>query len=282
MQKLIPLIAGACGLVLFSCASLEEVIRRPEVEVVGVQIENLTFRTARVRFDIKVTNPNPVGLQLAGYDYDLQIEGATFVRGSIDERVGLEPRGSSIVPVPVEVVYEDLLRTYSNLASRDEFAYRIAVGLSFELPILDRVRVSAAQEGRLPVIRIPRVRVRTLRLDSLTLQGADLTLVLRMNNPNAFGFVVRSLNYRFLISGNTWAIGATRVPVEVADRGQSVVELPFTVRFAEIGRSARDILSGRRPLGYSFEADLGLGTFHPLLGETVLPVRLSGEVGVSR
>lgn len=283
-KSLYSLIVLVGVLVLTTCESvdLSQIIRRPEVRVAGTRIERLTFSDARVRFDLEVTNPNPVGVQFAGYDYDLQIEGASFVKGDVAERFGLDPGGSSLIPVPVEVTYQELLNTYTRLREQDEFAYNLGVGLWFELPVLDRVRVGANKEGTLPVIRAPRFELQRLELTGLSLNGATVLLALEMRNPNSFGFTMNSLDYRFAVSDRQWASGVTRRPFQVREKDTAILELPVQVDFGELGRSARDLLVRRRPLDYTFEADLAVATGLELLGEAVIPIRLGGQKEVDR
>ena len=87
--------------VLLSCAAAREavterIIRLPSVRIVFAEITELSFTGARLLFDVKIRNTNPIGFTLEGFEYDFLIEDETFLRGRQDGRVGIEANGSSI------------------------------------------------------------------------------------------------------------------------------------------------------------------------------------------
>ena len=267
---------------LAACESLESAIRKPTVEVAAFQIERLSFETADLRLDLKITNPNPVGIELAGFDYSLVIEGAELVKGSVDKKVGLRAGGSSVVPVPMSFRYTELFAAARSLADKDETPYQITVGLSFDLPVLGKMKVTAAHKGTLPVVHVPRVRLASVRLEGVTLQGASLVLGVELANPNGFGLSLASLDYRFSVSGQRWATGTSRRAAQIAAKQSGRIDIPVNLEFASIGRSVRDTLLGRAPLAYSLSATLSVGTTLPLLKSATVPVEVSGQIGLTR
>jgi LEA14-like dessication related protein len=283
--RIFAVLALGTLLVLSGCESLSglgDVIRKPEVRVIGVEIEELTFQGMRMRFDVEIQNPNPVGVQLAGFDYRFEVDGATMVNGNLEERFGLEPRGRSVIPVPVEFTFEQLLAAVSGIADREESDYQITVGLSFQLPVLENVRVSATRDGVLPVIRVPRIAVKGLRVRDLTLQRASLVLGVEVKNPNGFLLTLSSLDYRFGVSGRPWASGKMHQQTAIGRQETTRLSLPMEIRFSDIGQSVRRILAGTRPLSYELQVEMKLGTDLPLLPEATLALDRSGEVSITR
>ena len=276
--------AAAAGALLLGCASLGlgRIIERPEARVVATVVESLSFEGVSLRFDVEITNPNPVGITLAGFDYDLAVEGTPFVAGRVDRTVGVAARGRSVVPVPVELAFENLYAAVRQVAEQDQFAYHLATGFSFDLPVLGRVRVPVSTAGTLPVVRVPRLRVSALRLDSLSLSGASLVLSLELENRNAFGMSLRGLEYSFAGNGQPWAAGAVERAVSLDPGGRGRVDLGFQISFAAVGRSAYQLLAVGGPLRYELLADLSLGTTLPLLPQASLPLRTEGELRVAR
>ena len=203
----LPALVLALALGMSGCESfnLSGMLKNPEVSVSGAEIEQLAFDGARVRFDVKVSNPNPVGVRLAGFDYRLTLDGTEFLTGTVDQAVSIAARGASTIPVPVAFRYENLLAAVARLAEAAETPYEMAVGFSFELPVLGKVRVPASFKGVLPVLRAPGVSVAALRLDRLTLTAASLVLSLDIRNPNDFSLGLQGLDYSFAVGE---AVGA--------------------------------------------------------------------------
>jgi LEA14-like dessication related protein len=277
--------AAAVVLMLTGCSSLgplAAVIRPPAVRVAAVEITGASFEGLTLRFDLEVTNPNGVGIQLAGLDYDLQIDGSSFLKGETDQPLAIAPRGRSTLPLPLQLRFDELLRSLGSLADREESSYRLEAGLSFQLPVLGRVRVPVRREGTVPVIRLPRIAVQSLRLRNLSLQRASLTLGLQIENPNGFLLSLEALEYRFRVAGQDWASGATRGGLRIADRATGLLELPLELDFAAVGQSVYRVLVGSAPLRYGFSGAVSFATSLPLLPAATLPVNLEGEIRLLR
>jgi LEA14-like dessication related protein len=262
--------------------NLSGILKKPEIAVSGAEIEQLAFDGARVRFDVKVTNPNPVGVRLAGFDYRLDLDGTEFVKGSVNQAVSIAARGTSTIPVPVSFLFENLFTTVARLADASETAYEITVGFSFELPVLGTVRVPAAFKGVLPVLRAPRASVAALRLERLTLTSASLVLSLDVRNPNGFALALQGLEYDFAVAGRRWADGQAARAATIPARGAGRVDLQIQLDLAAAGRTVVELLTRRGPVPYVFEGTLVAGTPLPLLKSARVPLRLAGEVAIAR
>ena len=279
------IVLAATMLVLQGCASLGglgDVIRKPEVRVIRAEIEELTFQGLRLRFDVEISNPNPVGVRLAGFDYEFTVEQSSVVSGALQDRFEIEPRGTSVVPVPLELTFSEIAQAAGAITDRDESEYQAVFGLSFQLPVLDVVRISTTRDGVLPVVQLPQVRVRRLQVRELTLQGARLVLVMDVENPNGFLIGVDSLDYRFGVSGREWARGRMRQKTRLVRRSGATLQLPLNLSFSEMGQSVRRVLTGSSPLSYELSVEMALTTDLPLLPTATVTLDRSGEVTLAR
>ena len=90
--SLVVLITGA-----ISCSSVQELletgVQKPRVEFVGMKLTGLSFSDLDLLFDLKVTNPNVVGITMAGFDYDFLINSRSFVNGNQDKGMTIASRG---------------------------------------------------------------------------------------------------------------------------------------------------------------------------------------------
>lgn len=285
LKRVAVVALSAAVLSLFGCRSLRsmvEAVRRPEVRVLSAELEELTFTGATVRFDVEVRNPNPIGIELAGLDYELRIEGRPFLSGSVRQAVMVAARGRSVVPIPVALDFERVISTFQELAESGEAAYRLAVSLFFNLPVLGSVRVVRQGSGTVPIPRLPTLRLGALRVESLSVDRARLDLVLEVGNPNDFRVFIESLDYRFQVAGEDWAKGMLQKRVRLPEHGSVQVKVPIEVDLQAIGMSAYRALLGRDLLPYRLEASAVAGSSLKGLKKAVLPVSLSGEIRVER
>jgi LEA14-like dessication related protein len=274
----VVLLAGSCETI----RDAVDAVRKPEVRIAGTELEALTFTGVTLLFEVEVQNPNPIGIGLSGFDYELEIEGNSFVSGQIQDRVTIAARDSSIIPLPVELGFAEVVQTFEALEEREEAAYRLSSGFIFNLPVLGRVRIPVQTEGTFPILRPPRLQVLGLRLNQISLAGASLELELEMTNRNNFRVFVESLEYRFQVDGRNWASGMRQERVRIPDGGSAGITVPIDLDFGALGRGVYQLILGGERMPYALEATVHVGTSLRALEKATLPFRLSGEVGIRR
>jgi LEA14-like dessication related protein len=263
-----------------SVQDLTEAIRKPDLRIAGVDLEALSFTGARLRFDVEIANPNPIGIELSGFDYELQIEDEPFVMGEVDQKVRLAARGRSTVPFPVEIVFEELLKSVREVAEQEEADYRLEAGFFFDLPVLGRIRVPVSTSGSVPVVRRPGLKVAALRLEAITPAGAQLMLELELQNPNRFAVFLESLNYRLRVGGRDWVTGMRQEAARVPKNGKTRLAIPINLDFAALGGSVYQMIVGGESLRYELQATVVAGTSLAVLKRATLPFQLSGELRI--
>lgn len=266
----------------FSCATLKQIanVQKPVVGVQGVRLTGMSFDALNLAFELKITNPNPISLSLAGFDYDFQIDDVSFLKGKQTKEMSIKSGGESIVDIPLSLNFNDLYSTYQSLKNQDSTKYKILCGLSFNLPVLGATRVPVSSAGMLPNLKVPEISVGSLRLNNISLNKADLELKLNVKNANNFGFLVNKLNYNFAVNGATWAKGLSDKQLKVTEKGEGTIAIPISLNFIEMGSSVYKIVSGSQKLNYQLQGSVDLNSSLPLMGRVNLPVDRAGEINI--
>ncbi len=266
------------------CETLRSLIsvERPEVRVEGAELTALSFDGAEVTVELTIDNPNPIGISMSGFSYELLIEGNRFLDGDISEAIQIDAMDSSSLKVPVAFGFRDLVDTVQSLGDAEEAAYEVNLTLRFDLPVLGPISVPVQADGTFPVVRVPTVRLKAVHLDSLSLAGADMRLELAVRNPNTFDLSINSLSYEFAVEGKPWVSGTAPRRQSVAAKQESVLSLPFTLRFLSLGRTVRTILLGQNSLQYELDLATVVGTDLALIPSVDLPFSVSGTVPLRR
>ncbi|KAA3618188.1 MAG: hypothetical protein DWQ05_09120 [Calditrichaeota bacterium] len=274
-----------CTLILLnSCADLQKLasLQKPTAKVTNVKFAGISFDDLNLIADVQIKNPNALAVTLAGFDYDLRVAGASFLSGDQTETLRVEANGASSVQIPLTVNYKELYQTFKTLKDKDSTQYKIAAGLKFDVPVLGPIRIPVSHTAYLPVVKIPKIKLGSLRLKKLGFTSADLELKLDINNPNTFGFVVNSLNYDFKINNQNWAKGQTAKELRIAKKGKSSVSIPVSLNFSQVGQTVYNILKGNKSLDYNLAGDVGLKTSFPGFKSVNLPINNTGKVKISR
>ena len=269
---------------IFGCSTVQNLvnIKKPNVSIENVRLTGMSLNDLDLAVALKVDNPNQLTADLEGFDFDFQINQSSFLKGQQDNPQTIEAMKSSSFEVPLKINFKDLYSTYSTLKSQDNSTYKIDFGLAFNLPVLGKTRIPVSHEGEFPLIKVPSVKISTLKINKLNLTGADVALELEIDNPNAFGFSLKSLDYNFQVNGQEWAQGLTNRAVQIAEKGKGTLSIPVSLNFLEMGQTVFRLLSGDNTVNYNFDGKFALDSSLPLLKDINLPVTRAGELVITR
>ena len=277
-------IAVAILVLTGGCAGLEQALeeRKPKVSVEGMRLAAVDFDRARVVFDVAIDNPNPVGIDLAGFDYVLRLDGNEFLSGKRDRALRLPPDGRESIAIPLEIPFARVAELPGDLRGRQSVDYGLDLGLDFELPAIGRQRLGTSTTGNMPIPQRPGISLEGVRVAELGLSGAELILELGIDNPNGFGIDLDRLVYALAINGRRWAGSSRDTGLSLAPEGSTAVELPLKVNFGAIGMGAYELLRGGASADYRFTADIAGDAGLQGFGAFDFPVERSGRINLAR
>ncbi len=282
MKKML-ILTVLMGTVLWlnSCADLLQIlnqsaVQKPRVSVSETKITGLSFDQINLNFTLKIDNPNAIGVSLAGFDYNLEINQKSFISGRKKDRLTIKSSASSSVTLPVTLKFADIYQVFSNLINSDSSKYKISFGLDFDLPVLGTVRIPVSTAGYVPMLKLPSLSFKGIKLDHINFSGAKLAVELKLKNPNAFSMLLENFDYGLLVNGRKWLEGAGKNMVRVAAKGEQVIRLPVSLDFLQMGSSLYQMLTSGEGLKYRLSGKLDLKSPNRLLNNLKLPFDLSG------
>ena len=256
--------------------------QKPTVSVADQRLTRLDFERVNMAFGIQVDNPNPIALTLAGLDYDLKLADHSFVSGKQGKQMKLAASGPSRFELPLSMAFKEVYAGIKQLEGKNQIPYELTTGLMIDVPLLGKLRYPVTTKGVLPLPRLPKISLKTLSLTKLNYSGATLALSLEVDNPNAFSVGLDRLNYDFTVNGKRWLSGNSNALGNVAQQQQSVITLPITLNFMEMGSSLYGLLKGGQDLNYSLNGKLDASSDHSLIGNFDMPFADSGKIRLAR
>jgi len=284
MSKFLHLILTIMILLnVFSCANLTQLlsnmqVKKPAAKVTGAKITGVSFDDLDMVFDLEIENPNNIGVKMAGFDYKIDVNENVFIQGDQQSKLEIAKNGKSTLPIPVKIIFADLYNLIAGIKSQDSTTYQLSCGLTFNLPVLGNVRVPVSHRGSLPLIKLPSISLKNIQINSIGLNGADLSLNLDIKNPNPVLLKLNQMNYNLDISGFNWIHGTSTKVKEISPNGEASLKLPISLNFLEMGRNIFALLTGSSDLDYRFTGDVVLGTSWDLLNNVQLSLDESGKV----
>ncbi|MBN1153472.1 LEA type 2 family protein [candidate division KSB1 bacterium] len=267
---------------LLSCAALQEFtnVQKPRLNVSNVRVSDISFEDVLLSFDIDIENPNALSATMSGFDYDLLLAGASFVKGQQTKEQTIESMGKSTVEVPVRLNFKELYSMYQSLKNQDSTNYTINTGFTFNLPILGATRIPISHEGKLPLLKLPNIKVSGLQLKNLSLTGANLELKLNVDNPNVFNLILDKLQYDFKVNKKSWVTGVRDQALTINQKKNSVISIPISLNFLQMGSTVYNIVSGNESINYSLNGNLDVNTSLPLLKQASIPIDMTGKLNI--
>ena len=129
------------------CSLFSRSIEKPSATVRDVSLSSAGFTGVSGELSLDVSNPNPIGVPLAGIDWELSIGGARALTGSVQLSKTIPARGIAPVTTLLTIAARDAIAAGSVLASgaRD---YKLRARLTFTTPI-GPLEVSVEHAGTL-------------------------------------------------------------------------------------------------------------------------------------
>ena len=110
---------------IFGCSSLKKMIGPPKVKLQDVSINKLSMINADLEILLSVQNPNNIDLDVKNLRYALDINSKTLTSGTLKDKILVRKKETTIVSVPLRILYKDILSSALLLLNRDGMPYRV-------------------------------------------------------------------------------------------------------------------------------------------------------------
>jgi LEA14-like dessication related protein len=241
---------------------------------------SLSFNKVDLLFNIDINNPNSAGINLSGFDYNLKLEDKSFINGEQDGGLAIKPNGSEIIKLPLSLNYVDIFNTFSEIKNLDSVKYNLQSGLTFSMPVLGNIRIPVSKTGSIPNLKLPSISLKNLQMENLKFTGADLILKIKLDNPNVISFLLKNLDYQLSVAGTQWIKGSTSKTMSVNAKDESIIDVPISLNFLNMGQSLYQILQGDQTLNYNLNGNAKLGSSLTILGDFDIPFNQSAETKI--
>lgn len=130
---------------------------------------------------------------------------------------------------------------------------------------------------QLASVEKPSVSLDNYRITSLSLNEAEVTFDIKIDNPNPIALNLDSYSYKFDIEGNSFLKGTQKSNTQIGANADQIIQLPVRFSYQELFESVRAVAK-QDEIAYTFGADLNLDL--PILGLINIPVEQTGTLPV--
>ena len=253
-------------------------IVKPKVKIAGTQIKKFAMDQIDLSIELEIDNPNPVAINTSGFNYEVFVNNQLFTKGEQTQKKSIAAATVSKTSFPVTLVYAELKKVFKDVKSLNEINYEIKAQVNVDLPVVGTVPVNAADSGKLPVPKIPKISVSNIELGKMDFKTAEVMLTLDVENPNIFDIDITSLIYDINVAGSTWAKSSLKKSVELKSATHSKINIPIKLNIWDMGGSVLESLTKQKPLSYQVTGNMAVNTDLPLFNEIELPFDYSASI----
>lgn len=145
------LIAFLLAIFFSACSTINTV--PPEVNLMRVDVKDVTLSHVNLLADLRVFNPNEKVLTIQGVDYTLHLEGIKVFSGKSNQSQTIPPQEYGHLTLRLSSAYWDIIQLFNTLPNKSDVTFSMAGSILVGGSRLFAQRFSFTKEGTIPLQR---------------------------------------------------------------------------------------------------------------------------------
>ncbi len=253
----------------------------PKVEMGIGRITQITDSTVDLSLKLLVHNPLPMGLDVKGFDYLVQMNGVTIVENKYTEPLKLKARDSTVVLLPSQLKIRNLSieGDKATVESEDSADYHFEGVFHFAKSFLGKDSLVLSMDRRLPLYRLPKVEVVGYDVEKFRLNQSDVVIQLKFSNNNQFPIQFRNPSYVVdLGKQKRLAEGTVSGITTVRAKSTEIYEIPLAVDMGELLKAAGQIILKGKDLPFTLYFKCKLVSENDVFKDSDVNIVVDGEL----
>ena len=134
---------------LSSCSTINAI--PPEVNLMGVEIQDVTLSHVNLLAEVRVFNPNEKAVTIQGVDYTLHLEGIKVFSGRNNLSKTIEPQEYGFLSLRVSSAYWNIIQLLNGLPDKTDVAFSMQGSIRVGGSSMFAQSFSFAKEGVIPL-----------------------------------------------------------------------------------------------------------------------------------
>jgi LEA14-like dessication related protein len=196
----------------------------------------------------------------------------------LGKNLSISASDETMIALPVKITYELLFNALEDIRDEDKAQCYLMGELTFSDERRERGTHPIAFSGEFPIFRAPEIEFDELKLNTLTIGGADITLNARIKNANGFEIHMNRIRYSINLGGHLVEEGNFGDSRTIGSHGDVDFSRHMLLNFFDIGKDIESQL--QEP---SIQCQLtGELEFRTLWGRMSLPLDKTENISLSK
>ena len=149
----ISLIVLLPAITVCSCSSINAV--PPEVNLMRVDVQDITLSHVNMLADLRVFNPNENAFTIQGVDYTLHLEGIKVFSGKSNLSQTIAAQEYGHLTLRLSSAYWDIVKLFNKIPNKSDVAFSMQGSIGVGGSRFFAKRFSFDKEGVIPLLKIP-------------------------------------------------------------------------------------------------------------------------------
>ncbi len=251
-----------------------------KLEVREKGIKDFDLEGLTVVFYINIANSSSTAYYLSAYEYRFLVNQLDYLqlRTGLEEGLLVKPKDETLIAFPIKITYENLFQALPEMEKELHASCNLVGWAWFSDGRRDRGKLPLAFSGDFPLFKKPEADFVLLRVNTLTIGGADIEFDIKFENRNRFELLVDRISYNLVLGGYPIRQGTIAGDKSIEKEGEKIFSLPFLLNFFEVGKGVYDLL--RQPsASCSFSGEMEVQT---VWGRLTIPFEKQGLIPINQ
>ena len=123
-------------------------LKEPEVSLDTLSVKSVSLTSMRIVARLNISNPNNFGVEVAGYDYSLEVGTWPVVDGRVEKSFSLPANGGATIEVPLEIGFGNALGAGVDLLAGGGLGYTLTMNVEVGSPF-GPITIPLSRKGRI-------------------------------------------------------------------------------------------------------------------------------------
>jgi len=231
-------------ILITNCQSFNSIVQEPKLSLNSVEITGINFNGVNLVAHVNVENPNAFSIPLPKIDWELFINTASFIQGTLKNDKTIKKQDTVTLDIPLSVSYDGLYNSVKSLIESKEAAYHVALGITFPIPLIESKVYKLDFSGVIPLPQLPKLSPGSIKISKMDFTGIELACGVNVENPNGFPIPFPTLNWNYDVNGVPVVKSSFAGAGEIAAGAAGAALITVSVAYADIFKavdSAKDI-----------------------------------------
>ena len=262
----------------FAFGALKDDIK---ITLVEKQIQNLSPEGLTFAFYLNIENSSSRPYFLSGYSYRFVVQQKDFIQmplTSLGDSIRIESKRSAVISLPVKITYSYLFGEMPDLVNATDASCYLMGRLHFSDGRRARGDLPVAFSGDFPIFKEPEVELLPLKMNTMTIAGADIHFNVKFRNLNGFELPVDRIEYELRFGGHLIESGRIPRDKNLPESSERTFTLPLLLNFHEVGRDVYGLLQ-QGNINVSFIGEIEISS---AWGRIVLPIDVRPRLRIDK